>query len=167
MAAWIVVGVVGGMMCGVVVGVWLTERARPHTEVPVATGGEGSGLMEELVRRLMDATLPARGEGAGEREGEVGGHGGEYEPPPDAWDGATDWTDGLVAEVERPLVARLAPGQGIPLGGQQQGDVVDRWREMGQGAFDEWARETYVPEAADRMSWVEPIDLGDGQGVIE
>jgi len=89
----------------------------------------------------------------------------EYEAPDDDWAGAQDWTDPWIAP-ERPLVARLAPGEGIP--GMPENSAA--WQARGEASFDDWASETgntagmQQPAAA---SWVQPIDLGDGLGEVE
>ena len=88
----------------------------------------------------------------------------EYVPPDDDWTGAMDWTDPLLGGVERPMVGRLAPGQGIPGIPVQDGQVdpVEKWREMGEGAFDEWARETVAGQGEDLErewnAWVDPVE---------
>lgn len=131
----------------------------------------GNDLMVKLVERLLDASLPERQvQGASGVQGaQAGQHDAEYEPPADAWPGAQDWTDPWIAP-ERPLVARLAPGQGIPMPAEVAQGPLDAWRTRGEAAFDEWAMETgntagmQQPAAA---SWVQPIDLGDGHGEVE
>jgi len=104
--------------------------------------------------------------GQGEGEEEVVGTPAEYEPPDDDWAGASDWTDELLAShQDRPLVARLAPGQSpIPTAGVQgAGSPVDEWRQRGTEAFDAWAEQT-AREDGEMMSkaWVDPIHL-DGE----
>ncbi len=125
-------------------------------------------MFDKLLDRLLETALPERDRATtGDGGDGVAGSPGEYEPPDDDWAGARDWTDPFIG-LERPTVARLAPGQGIPGVSQPVGDVVDEWREKGEGAFEEWAAETYAPDAAaaeSAGSWVAPVDLGNGQVV--
>lgn len=175
MAAWAVVAAVMGCLAiggaGALVGMCLDQRREMREiedrlrEMMKPQKGDGE-LMERVLERLLGAVVPEPEKAAGDGEIEVRGD-AEHEPPEDDWVGAQDWTDPFIGQ-ERPLVGRLAPGQGIPSG--QDDDVVERWREQGVGAFDDWARETLVPEGpgmSGSASWVAPIDLGDGRGEIE
>lgn len=178
MAAWIWVLVGVGLVCnavafGVRVAIGLRERRQRDEErllaairqtVEVEKPGDDE-LLRRVLERFMDAVVPERANGAG-TGGEEGGQSSEaeYEPPGDDWAGASDWTDPFLG-IERQTVARLAPGQGIPGMTQDAGDVMDSWREKGEGAFDEWMRDEYAPDvsgAPSMQSWVQPLDLGDG-----
>ena len=123
-------------------------------------------LVVKMIERMLDVSLPATATPTTEIESAL--HDAEYEEPTDDWVGAHDWTDPFLG-IERPLVGRLRPGESIP-GVTQDGNeqALDSWRQKGEGAFGEWAADTYAPEAdVAPVSWVAPIDLGDGQGPVE
>ena len=104
----------------------------------------------KLIERLLDAALPARQ--VEQDEEEQTRSSAEYEPPPE--DVPRDWTDPFFA-IDRPLVAGLSPGQGIPGIGQdveewggdetqayvedmQEQATRDEIREVGEEMFDAW-----------------------------
>lgn len=145
---------------------WLEDLEQPDEE----KADPRDEMLAEMMRRFMDLTLPATP--APRSEGDEGKEAvetpGEYEPPDDDWAGASDWTDKLLAShQDRPLVARLAPGQSpIPMGSEQLGGAaspMEEWRERGTAAFDAWAEQT-AREDGEVLSkaWVDPIHL-DGE----
>lgn len=177
MAAWIVVGVVMGMCVGAG-GMWVVAARARRLEAfwqetaknlipaspPPAQHPDDHAILARVLDRLLDATVPAPRDGQADAGEEPPGHQAEYEPPPPD---VMDWTDPFIG-LERPTVARLAPGQGIPgmggTGGEQGVDPVEMWRQQGEGAFDEWARDTMQPEGVEATdyvggeSWVEPVE---------
>ena len=156
---------------GVVAGLWLgyfgaVLQGRLGTPAPPPPPDPDQAILERVLDRLLDVTVPKVREESAE-ESPTTGHQAEYIPPDDDWAGAQDWTDGVMGmgDVgERPLVGRLAPGQGIPgipvMDGQV--DPVEMWRERGEAAFDEWARETTVRDGeeleAQWNAWVDPVE---------
>ena len=161
MAAWLVVtgmaGVgVGYLLAVFVMGARLTRMDREVIEQYARPQHGDQAILERVLDRLLSAVIP---EPQSQAPDEVETRGdAEYVPPDDDWTGAQDWTDPLLGgqgwDEERPLVGRLAPGQGIPGLPVQDGQVdpVEMWREKGEGAFDEWARETTTD-----TGWVQPI----------
>lgn len=129
-------------------------------------------LMTKVVDRLLDVALPTA-------------------PPPDAVTAeekilevlakydvgsaevevpiARDWTDPFIAitnDRAPNVVGRVEAGGELPFVDQRGVDgAVEAWREQGEGAFDEWARETYLPDVATdpieflRGSWVDPLEI--------
>ena len=146
------------------------EQARAEIPPPVAQQPAISdALMVKMIERMLDVSLPAQDIGGiGNAVDPANLHDAEYEEPTDDWVGAQDWTDPFLG-IERPLVGRLRPGESIPgvtADGSEQ--ALDQWRVKGEGAWEDWAAERYVPDAdVAPVSWVAPIDLGDGQGAIE
>lgn len=85
--------------------------------------GQVASMREQMAlmtARLLDTALPARKEGGGDDEDRVRSS-AEYEPPEQQ---VGDWTDPFFA-VDRPLVAGLSPGQGIPGIGTEDGPKMD------------------------------------------
>lgn len=130
-------------------------------------------LISTVLTRLLDAVVPTAEQMAA-REG--GGEGTGARDVDDVEDVAgwaasvQDWTDPFIG-LEQPRlpnqVARLEPGEQIPYvptpEGAGDGVPIDRWRESGAAAFDEWNRETHLPDVGGEMvvgrSWVEPLEL--------
>ncbi len=123
---------------------------------------ELAAINTKIMDRLLDAVLPPPPQPGQEKVAETGADAEYAEPPP-----AFDWTDPFIGLENRGpnYVARLEPGELPPFipangaGGQTVGDTdaMDRWREMGEGAFEEWNADTHHPHAAG--GWVEPLDL--------
>lgn len=167
MAAWIVVGVMAGLWIGYLAGVW-GERKRGVREVreagPIAASevpANAESALERVVERLLTAIVPPVPADPAVTAEQTDSP-GEYDPPEEP---VGDWTDPFLG-LERPLVARLAPGQqiapGLPREDLEDGgmDAVETWREAGAASFDEWARDTMAPDAHETtVGWVEPIDL--------
>ena len=139
-------GLVMGVMEGVVMARLLAVETPTPTPPPVP-----EDFYAKMLERLLDATIPQREEAP--REEPTTYSPGEYIPPdPEVF----DWTDPFIG-VERPTVARLAPGQPIPfVSAEGNEELVDQWRDSGEGVFEEWARDTITPDAIPE-SWVEPI----------
>lgn len=164
MAAWIALAA----MCGAWVGGWLAYiwAKGQQAQQPVLEPWTGPPhdpvlspeFMEKILTRLLDASIPPA------REAELiaaSGVGAPHDPgelDDSEWVGAMDWTDPFIAP-ERPIVARLAPGERISQGAEDS-EIIERWRQQGATAFDEM-------DATTGAAWVAPIDLGDGQGPIE
>lgn len=120
-------------------------------------------LLERVLDRLLEAVVPEP-QPLSEKAADPTFSDAEYElPDPDVG----DWTDPFIG-LERPVVARLEPGQAIP--GLAREDIAEsesvgaeEWQNIGAGSFEEWARDTMVPEgvAEDESAarWVEPIDF--------
>jgi hypothetical protein len=181
MAAWIVVTmVVGSLLTGLALGAvggWYA-RGGQMLDAPPTVAERASRpvmsdeLMHEMVARLLDASLPQTA--PVEQHDEMHGDGEYLEPDPEPF----DWTDSVAElRVGRPMVAGLRPGEAIPglppIDDVGTPPIVDKWREMGTAAWDEWAADTpqtethyessYHPNAA--KAWLEPIDLGNGEMV--
>ncbi len=169
MAAWIVVGLLGGGAAGFWAGWWTNERGRRMEDrlrslVPHPQPGDKE-LLERVLERLLGAVVPEPEKRPVDPHAEMEGWvASEYEPPDDP---VGDWTDPFIG-LERPLIARLAPGQQIPGVDVNGGDAsaVDQWRESGAASFDEWARDSMVPDGVteDGGSWVDPIRLDSEDG---
>lgn len=206
MAAWIVVGVVGGVWLGFLVGI-ASERKRQadlrqdraledKLRKAMQPRDGDKEMLERVLERLLGAVVPepekagtcveqllgadARWMSCSLTAGHAGmhravngtewtqrpQHESEYEEPVEP---VLDWTDPFIG-LERPNVARLAPGQAIPGlepvdDGMGHVDAVDAWREQGEGAFEEWARDSMIPEGdvleKQWESWVKPVRLDD------
>jgi hypothetical protein len=132
---------------------------------------ETRALMTKVIDRLLDAALPVvppRTE-VDERIMEVLA---KYDTEGDdtAWArGApvADWTDPFVGlAVDRPanVVGRLEAGEELPFVDPRGAEeAVTAWREKGEGAFDEWAAERFVPDLEPTMNgaaaWIEPLEI--------
>lgn len=164
MAAWIVVGGIGVFILGQWVGWWLATRwvrqqqAREELEAKLraATERPGDGeLLERVLERLLGAVVPEPPKQPAPDEVETRSD-GEYEAPEDE---VGDWTDTFLLP-ERPLIARLAPGESpIPA------PPAANYGTAGAAAFDEWEAETEGASGVAGGSWVDPIHLdGEVQG---
>ncbi len=169
MAAWLVVtGLVGVMMgCAAT---WARMDYKGHRDkeierrikalvLPPPEGNQA--ILDRVLDRLLEAVVPAQKETDGQPDTYSPA---EYDAPVED---VQDWTDPFIG-LERPTVARLAPGQGIPgMNGDAPVDPVDVWRREGEGAFDDWLAESLVPDddgpnrAREAESWVDPVRLDD------
>lgn len=165
----VVVGVIVG---GLAVWAWMQQAiAAAETEARlearlremVKPQPGDSELMERVLERLLGAVVPEppKEKAADEVMAESPA---EYDPPDEP---VGDWTDPFFG-IDRPMVARLAPGQSVPGmpvdEGSGQVDAVEMWRREGEGAFEEWARDTMVPgEVASDGGWpvVEPVNFDE------
>lgn len=159
MAAWIVVGVMAGLWIGYLAGVWGERRRTDPPIAPLEVPANAESALERVVERLLTAIVPPVPADPAVTAEQTDSP-GEYDPPEEP---VGDWTDPFLG-LERPLVARLAPGQqiapGLPRDDLDDGgmDAVETWREAGAASFDEWARDTMVPDARETtVGWVEPI----------
>lgn len=136
------------------------------------------GLVTTVLTRLLDTALPARAEPpANDAPGPTDADPDDRYAEPAA---VADWTDpfmGLDDTRDYRAVGRLEAGELPPYlrastgeltgNGTADATAVDRWRAIGEGAFDEWNRATHQPDVevpgARGMAggWVAPIDLGD------
>ena len=164
-------GLVTGGVVGAVVGAYVVEgrmnaqreiEDRLRSAMPPQTGD--AQLIERVLERLLGAVVPDNEKADARVEPiEVRGE-AEYEEPVTP---VLDWTDPFIG-LERPDVARLAPGQSIPglenvvsaENMMSTQDAVEMWREQGEGAFEEWARESMVPEGTPAAEpWVERLEI--------
>lgn len=173
MAAWIVAGVLAGVVVGALIGgliVWKVGYAESEHDVldvverlkelnqPQPGDQE---MLDRVLDRLLGAVVPEPREESAAASPTRPTSDAEYEAPEEP---VGDWTDPFIG-MERPMVARLEPGQAIPGLAPEDGqvDAVEAWRESGTAAFDEWARDTMVPDGARDEGavggWVEPLDL--------
>lgn len=170
MAAWIAVGLVGGLWIGYFVAMWVLDgrqsRSREVLDLLEQANRQQPGdkeMLERVLERLLGAVVPEPREERAELPPTTQSE-AEYEPPAPE---VGDWTDPFFAlGSERQMVGRLAPGQGVPVGVQGDADgegesSVEAWRERGEGAFEEWMRETVLPESEPVGSWVDPVRLED------
>lgn len=168
-AGWVVLTAFGGVVIGggLVLGL-LSWRVKMEQRVedrlrdmmkPVSTDG---AMLDRVLERLLEAVVPTRDLAVGDMEPEQRSD-AEYEPP-DVEVG--DWTDPFIG-LERPLVARLAPGQQIPgfaPDDDRPVDPVEVWQESGEAGFEEWMRDTMMPDGQQVTGWVEPLDLEGDHG---
>lgn len=152
----VAVGVLFGGTFGFLVGTF-TGRADMARQRPIVPPRDAAAplltdaFMADLLTRLVDVSLPKAAQ-AREPDVEVV-HEGEYEEP---MADVADWTDSIPELTpQRPDWVGVAPGEGVPgMVPRYEFDpanvdaAVTDWREKGEEMF---------------ASWVQPVDLGDGE----
>lgn len=136
---------------------------RTEVEILRAELQETRAIMAKVLDRLLDAVIPEPGAmlPTMEEHQEIKA---EIAAP------IADWTDPFIGlAVDRPanMVGRVEAGGELPFVNPQAADgAVDAWRERGDGAFDEWVAESYLPDLPDAgvedyspEPWVSPLDV--------
>jgi hypothetical protein len=128
---------------------------------------ETRALMTKVIDRLLDAALPVHVPEAPPTAVEIAEVLMANGLSPDGEMPAQDWTDpfiGLAVERAPNVVGRLEAGEELPFVDPRGAEeAVTAWREKGEGAFDEWAAERFVPDLEPTMNgaaaWIEPLEI--------